>query len=148
MDRNGRVITKFNVWVYDDGWNLPHEVVEEIEYRIVEARSSAVKRVNEAHDKHKGDWLTMEIAKEYAARAWLCRKIGRSLYVGEIRNLGMELQKLYGVTELEAINILFEHNVNDYVNKYYRIQNRIPDIINPQFICDVIVDEYREAIDF
>jgi hypothetical protein len=47
----------------------------------------------------------------------------------------MELQELYGVTELESINILFGYNVNDYVNRYYRMKNKIPNYVNQQEIC-------------
>lgn len=38
--------------------------------------------------------------------------------------------ELYEVTEFESINILFEHNVNDYVNRYYRMKNRIPNYVD------------------
>ena len=38
--------------------------------------------------------------------------------------------ELYGVTEFESINILFEHNVNDYVSRYYRMKNRIPNYVD------------------
>jgi hypothetical protein len=37
-----------------------------------------------------------------------------------------ELRELYGLTEIEARNILFERNVSDYVNKYDRNRNLIP----------------------
>ena len=57
---------------------------------------------------------------------------------------GEELQKEYGVTELEAINILNENNVDDYLNKYYRIQHRIPDYVNAQAICDDMAYDYLE----
>lgn len=47
----------------------------------------------------------------------LCTKEYPNDY-GEMRNLRIELQKLCGVTELEAINILINRNVTDYVWKY------------------------------
>lgn len=58
----------------------------------------------------------------------------------------MELQELYGVTEFESINILFEHNVNDYVNRYYRMKNRILNYVDQQGICDEVVQEYLLAM--
>ena len=36
------------------------------------------------------------------------------------------LMEEFGVTQLEATNILNGFHVADYVNKYYRIQNKIP----------------------
>lgn len=46
--------------------------------------------------------------------------------VGEKRKLRMELQQKYGLTELEATNILNGYHVEDYLNKYERIGNLIP----------------------
>ena len=37
-----------------------------------------------------------------------------------------ELMEEYGVTQVEAINILNGYHIADYVNKYQRIQNLIP----------------------
>ena len=65
-------------------------------------------------------------------------------YIGKVREIGEELQKEYGVTELEAINILNENNVDDYLNKYYRIQHRIPHYVNAQAICDDMAYDYLE----
>jgi hypothetical protein len=47
-------------------------------------------------------------------------------YIGKVKEIGEELRRLYGLTELEARNILFERNVSEYVNKYDRIRNLIP----------------------
>ena len=62
------------------------------------------------------------------------------------REIAKELQELYGVTEFESINILFEHHVDDYVNRYYRMKNRIPNYVNQQGICDEVVQEYLLAM--
>lgn len=138
--------TVFNSYVVDDGWNLPYEVIEEIEFRIAEAKSIATERVEKAHQQHKGMWLTSDVARKYAAKSWIYRVIESNQYCGKVREIGEELQHLYGVTELEAINILFENNVDDYVNKYYRIQHLIPNYVNQQNICDEIANEYLMAI--
>ena len=75
---------------------------------------------------HKGEWLTVEGAEEYVARAK--KLLSRNpVDVGERRELRTELQERYGLTELEAINILNGNLINDYVNKYYRIKNEIVD---------------------
>lgn len=140
------VKTVFNSYVVDDGWNLPYEVMEEIEFRIAEAKSVAMERIKKAHQQHKGMWLTSEVARKYAAKSWVFRVIESNQYCGKVREIGEELQLLYGVTELEAINILFEHNVDDYVNKYYRIQHLIPNNVNQQGICDEVAYEYLLAM--
>lgn len=142
MDERGSVRRIFNAQVYDDGWKPPYEVIEEIELRIGDAKRDAYRYVVEKNKKHKGDWLTKEVARQYAAKSWIYRVIERNQYCGKVREIGEELQRLYGVTEIEAINILFERNVDDYVNKYYRIQHRIPVYVNAQAICDDMAYEY------
>ncbi len=37
---------------------------------------------------------------------------------GEMSRLRIELQNLCGITELEAINVLTDRNVSDYISKY------------------------------
>jgi hypothetical protein len=142
----GDVMTKFHSYIVDDGWNLPHEVIEEIEYRIAEARSVAYKRVCEEHNRHRGDWLTAEVASLYPAKSWIYRIYEGNQYCGKVREMGMELQEKYGVTEVEAINILFEHNVSDYVDRYYRMKNRIFGYVDEQRICDEVIATYLLAM--
>lgn len=146
MNENSRVKTVFYTYVVDDGWHLPYEVIDEIEYRIEEAVSEALKKVRKEHFRHKGDWLTAEVARKYAAKSWVYRVLESNQYCGKVREIGEELQKLYGVTEIEAINILFEHNVSDYLNKYFRIQHMLPDRVNQQEICDEVAYEYLLAM--
>ena len=67
-------------------------------------------------------------------------------YVGMVRELGEELQKKYGVTELEAINILRNYNVSDYVNKYYRIKNLIPLRISEETVWEETLADLKIAI--
>ena len=58
--------------------------------------------------------------------SWIYRVQNGNQYIGKVREIGEELRRLYGVTEIEARNILFERNVSDYVNKYDRIRNLMP----------------------
>lgn len=73
---------------------------------------------------HKGEWLTIEVAKRYRDVA---EKISANdmQSIGERRRLRLELEEKYGVTEIEAINILNGFSIGDYVDKYYRMRNRI-----------------------
>ena len=74
---------------------------------------------------HKGKWLTLEAAERY-------RKLGKklvgqnSIMAGERRKLCELLIAEYGVTDLEAINIVNGVHIMDYVKKYERIQNLMP----------------------
>jgi hypothetical protein len=95
---------------------------------------------------HKGEWLTTEVASIYAAKSWIYRVYEGGQYCGKVREIGTELQERYGVTELEAINILFEHNVADYVNRYYRMKNRISGYVDEQRICDEVIATYLLAM--
>lgn len=134
--------TIYKSYVIDDGWNLPMEVVETIDIKVQMAWQDAYKKVCKEHNEHKGSWLTKEIAEKYAAMSWIWRIMSHGQYIGKVREIGKELQHEYGVTELEAINILNEQNVSDYVNKYYRIQHKIPQTVNEQSICDDVVNKY------
>ena len=146
MREQSRIITQYKSYIIDDGWNLPYEVIEEIEYRISEAKADAYRRVCEEHNRHKGGWLTAEIARKYAAKSWIYRVAEENQFRGKVREIAKELQELYRVTEFESINILFEHHVDDYVNRYYRMKNRIPNYVNQQGICDEVVQEYLLAM--
>ncbi len=50
-------------YVIDDGWNLPEEIIEVIDLTIVEAWESAVSRIEKLRANHRGEWLTMDVAK-------------------------------------------------------------------------------------
>ncbi len=138
--------TVYDSYVIDDGWNLPYEVIEEIRFQIVESKKKAYMDVYRQNKQHKGEWLTEDVARKYAAKSWVYRVVYCNQYIREVRAIGEELQEKYGVTELEAINILWENNVSDYINKYYRIKNLIPRRVNQQEICDMVIEEYRMAI--
>ena len=73
---------------------------------------------------HNGEWLTLEAANFYLAKAnALTNK--NPADVGKRRELRIELQERYGLLEIEAVNILNGNGINDYVNKYYQIKNEI-----------------------
>ena len=131
--------------VVDDGWHLPKEVIHEIEFRYDRARNWEYAEVCRQRKLHRGDWLTDQVAKQYAARAWVWRVLNDNQYIGKVREIGEELQARYGVTELEAINILFERNVSDYVNKYDRIKNLIPRRVGMEEIREEVIAEYCAA---
>lgn len=143
MDREDRGCrTIYRSYVIDDGWNLPREIVEAIDLKVQLAWKDAYRRVCEEHNRHRGAWIDAKVAEKYAAMSWVWRVMSGGQYIGKVREIGEELQHEYGVTELEAINILNDKNVKDYLNKYYRIQHKIPIDVNEQSICDGVVNEY------
>lgn len=74
--------------------------------------------------KNQTQYLTREIAMEYQKKAEQLPDNGKQ-DVGERRKLRIELQEKCGLTEVEAINILNGNHVDQYLNKYYRLQNNI-----------------------
>lgn len=142
--RNKKII--YHGKVIDDGWNLPREVIEEIEYAIMESREEAIRKVKLEKKRHKGDWLTKEVADEYIAKTWVYRVLSSNQYIDMVRKYGKELQEQYGLTEIEAINILNSNHVEEYINKYQRIRNLIPNYVDEDEICEDIISYYLEGI--
>ena len=134
--------TIFKSYVIDDGWNLPVEVIEAIDLRVQIAWQAAYRKVCREHKLHQGRWLTEDVVRRFGAKAWIYRELHGHQYVAEVREISRELQEEYGMTELEAINILNGHNIKDYLDKYYRIQHKIPLAVNEQEICDKVVKKY------
>ena len=132
----------YKSYVVDDGWNVPQMVIEVIDIQIKMAWEDAYRLVCEQHKNHRGDWLTMDVARKYEAKSWVYRVLCDNQYIGMVRKLGLELQEKYGVTEVEAINIMCGVHVRDYVNKYYRIKNLIPLRVDEQGICDAVLEEF------
>ena len=60
--------------------------------------------------------LDIKIANDYHEQAMKLSEY--PLDIGRMRELKRELMDLCGVTELEALNILCDRNVNDYIHKY------------------------------
>lgn len=134
--------SRFVAKVVDDGWNLPYEVVEEIRARIIKAYDEAYLTVCKAKRDHKGRWLTLRAAKKYETKSWVWRCVYDNQYIGELKKMQNELMNEYGVTELEAVNILNGRNVRDYVTKYERIRKLIPMRVNEERIAYEVREEY------
>lgn len=139
LSHNRIIVKRYEV---DNGWNLPHEVMEENEIKIKKSKRELYKRVLTEYQLHRGEWLTEEIAKKYEAMSWVYRVIEDYQYVGKVRELGQELQDIYGVTELEAFNILNGVHIKEYVNKYNRIKNRVPLKVNEDLIREEVIGKY------
>ena len=132
----------YKSYTIDDGWKkIPEVIIEEISFRVQREWNYAYKLVCKEQRKHRGDWLTKEVAERYEAKSWVYRVLNDNQYAGMVRKIGEELQEKYGVTELEAINILSGRNVSDYVEKYFRIQHCIPLNIDLQQVLDEVVGE-------
>lgn len=133
-------------YVIDNGWDEEHpkEVIELIDLEIKRSYAEAMRIVKAQNKAHKGRWLTADVAREYQAKSWIYRVLYDYQHIKQVREIGQELQELYGVTELEAINIMNGYYVSDYVNKYYRIQHLIPLQVDAQRICDDIFSRYVE----
>ena len=74
---------------------------------------------------HKGKWLTMDAVHEYQKKAKELEGTDGQM-TGERFRLCRQMMDEYGVTEIEAINILNGYHTADYVNKYHRIRYQIP----------------------
>lgn len=133
----------YKAYIIDDGWNIPKEVIEVIDFKIEQAWDEAYAEVCKQRNKHKGKWITKKDCFMYEAKSWIYRVLNDSQYEGKVREIGLELQRIYGVTEVEAINIMNGKYINEYVEKYYRLKNRIPLKFCTQDICDKILEEYK-----
>ncbi len=71
------------------------------------------------------DWLTQDIADNYRNKVKNASRSASS-NIGILVDLREDMMKKYGVSEIEAINILNGMHVTEYVAKYYRIKNLIP----------------------
>ncbi len=89
----------------------------------LKTKQDTVDLVNEQYRTHKGKWLTMEDVEGIKQRLL---EIPSNEMIGKKYELMLELMEKFGVTQLEATNILNGFHVADYVNKCYRIQNKIP----------------------
>ena len=69
--------------------------------------------------------LTSAVCSDYRRRA--SKLESNSTDTGSFKELRMELQKLCGVTELEAVNILRGFNTEDYIAKYRKLRNAAND---------------------
>ena len=88
--------TVYNSYVIDDEWNLPVEVVEAIDIQIQKTLKQRYSEICREHDLHKGDWLTADVARKYEAKSWIYRVWHDYQYIGQVREIGEELQREYG----------------------------------------------------
>lgn len=77
------------------------------------------------HIEHGYKWLTEEVAENYQKRYQTLLQNGVSEFNASWE-LSSELQKNYGVNQIEAMNILKGYYVKDYVNRYENIRKLIP----------------------
>lgn len=91
---------------------------------------------------HKGKWLTEEIVVSFQKKTGeLAGTEGQ--ITGERKVLCQKLMNEYGVTELEAVNILGKcGGTKDYVNKYRRIREQIPLDIRKDRILEDVEDDH------
>ena len=82
-------------------------------------------RIDEENAQHTGEWITKEACEEYHLAAMKASSSDPQ-DIDKRRELRFELQSKYGLTEIEAINILNGNNVTDYLNKYQRVMTRTP----------------------
>lgn len=145
IDREETFVKAFiQISVIDDGWNLPKEQIEELEYRIKKTMKQRRLELEELRKQHVGEWLTEKVAYEYSTKAWIYRVQKDNQYAGMVRTLGEELQERHGVTELEATNIVLgnESNIRDYVNRYESMRSGILSDDMMQGICVSVSDQY------
>ena len=83
----------------------------------------AQKRIDAEYAMHKGEWLTAAVCDKYREEAASINDFDPQ-DVRRHRELREELQSIYGLTEIEAVNILNGNNIADYLLKYKRIMNR------------------------
>lgn len=106
-------------------------------------KEKQIERLRRLKEQHKGEWITFEDCKEYYLKAQALPNNGYQ-DIGERRQLRMELQKKFDLSETEAINILNGYHVHEYVQKYDNIRNlRIPDgtTVNDRVYVTVVRNE-------
>ena len=81
----------------------------------IKTKQDAIDLVQEQHRLHKEKWLTWEVAEKYHRRA-CALKMPTNEIKGETRELMLELMREYGVTQLEAVNILQGYHIAESGN--------------------------------
>ena len=80
-----------------------------------------VNKQHEIHERNNYKWLDSDAASKYHKKYMETNRDAASQ-----KRLSDELRKIYGVTDIEAINILNGRNVGDYIGKYERIKTHTP----------------------
>ena len=100
---------------------------------------------------HKGKWLTQEDVVRYQKLAKNIPDSGGQM-IGERRKLCLQLMEKFGVSELEAVNIISGKRGMDYVAKYERIRTQTPlkiqndKVIKAEDLQEKARDELGEAL--
>jgi hypothetical protein len=103
----------------DEYYNESEDKVGTKNKSNTEKKLAALKK---KRDAHVGEWITYEDAVEYWERA---EKLPPNGYqdIGERRDLRIELQNRFGLSQGEAINILNGYNIRDIVQVYDNLKN-------------------------
>lgn len=95
-------------------------------------REEYKKWLKKSLEYHHGKWLTMEAVLYYRKLGAKLQDFGKNMS-GERKKLCLQLMDEYGVTEIEAFNIVNGNGGMDYVAKYERIRTQTPLILkNPK----------------
>lgn len=79
-----------------------------------------LERIINENKHHVGEWITEEDAKSYQEKAQNISTYGQDIRAR--RELRMELQRRFGLLEIEAINIINGFHTASYIKKYERIR--------------------------
>ena len=102
---------------------MPEEYAPKI--RTQKEADDLVLKQYERHIKNKYQWIDQEIADLYRKKSLMFASEGS----GGRQKTGIlkkELQEVYGLNEVEAVNLLSGYHISDYVNKYERIRTKTP----------------------
>lgn len=91
-------------------------------------------------EKHQGEWLDWAGVEKYRQLSNQLPSNDQQL-IGERRKLCYQMMEEYGVTELEATNVINGYNTSDYVQKYHRIRHQIPLNIDEKKAKSIAEDE-------
>ena len=95
-----------------------------IDNRLLEKAKKIALRLDYEYTKHNGKWLDQDAVDRYRDRFKRLNVDGQNH--GEFRELRLEFQEEYGLTEAEATNILRGYNIADYLHRYHMIRDKIP----------------------
>ena len=79
-----------------------------------------LERIVNENKHHIGEWITEEDVRVYQEKAKAINTNGQDIRT--TRELRLELQKRFGLLEIEAINILNGFHAASYIKKYERIR--------------------------
>ena len=89
------------------------------------SKESIIDSYEKKRAAHKGLWLTSKEDVEGYIQLAKELKGNRNQDTGARRKLKEVLQEEFGLTDIEAVNILNEHNIQDYITKYTNLLNMV-----------------------